>query len=65
MTSQGTDTGDSSLSLYGGGSYGGLIGSSGGGLDRLVGGLGPTLIYNQQLSLTDMQTNIDYFASRF
>ncbi len=64
-TSQGTDTGDSSLSLYGGGSYGGLIGSSGGGLDRLVGGLGPTLVYNQQLSTGDMQTNIDYFASRF
>jgi hypothetical protein len=65
MTSQGTDTGDSSLALYGGGTYGGLIGTSGGGSDRLVGGLGPTLVYNQQLSTTDMQTNIDYFASRF
>jgi len=61
-TSQGTDTGDSSLSLYNN-----LIkiGASGGGSDRLCGALGPTLIYTQQLSLTDMQTNIDYFASRF
>jgi len=65
MTSQGTDTGDSSLALYGGGTYGGLIGTSGGGSDRLVGGLGPTLVYNQQLSTGDMQTNIDFFASRF
>ena len=64
-TSQGTATGVSSLSLYGGGTYGGLIGTSGGGSDRLVGGLGPTLVYNQQLSTGDMQTNIDYFASRF
>lgn len=63
-TSQGTDTGDSSLSLDGGGA-GGKIGTSGGGSDRLVGALGPTLVYNQQLSLTDMQTNINYFASRF
>jgi hypothetical protein len=62
MTSQGTDTGDSTLALYNN-----LIniGVSGGGSDRLCGGLGPTLIYNQQLSTTDMQTNIDYFASRF
>jgi hypothetical protein len=64
-TSQGTDTGDSSLALYGGGTYGAQIGTSGGGPDRLEGALGPTLIYNQQLSLTDMQTNIDFFASRF
>lgn len=63
-TSQGTATGDSSLSLVGGGG-GGKIGTSGGGSDRLVGGLGPTLVYNQQLSTGDMQTNIDYFASRF
>jgi hypothetical protein len=62
MTSQGTDTGDSTLALYNDLVN---IGISGGGSDRLCGGLGPTLIYNQQLSTTDMQTNIDYFASRF
>lgn len=61
-TSQGTDTGDSSLSLYNNIIY---IGGSGAGLDRLVGALGPTLIYNTKLSDLEYQQNINYFASRF
>lgn len=65
-TSQGTDTGVSSLAgLYGGGTYGAKIGESGGGSENLQGALGPTLIYNTRLSDTEIQQNIDYFASRF
>lgn len=41
------------------------IGVSGGGSDRLVGALGPTLIYNRRLSDSEYQQNINYFSSRF
>jgi hypothetical protein len=41
------------------------IGASGGGLEALVGALGPTLIYNKRLSDTEYQQNISYFSSRF
>jgi len=62
MTSQATDTGTSDINLFNNRIR---IGVSGGGSEPLVGALGPTLIYTQQLSTGDMQTNIDYFASRF
>lgn len=65
-TSQGTDTGLASLAgLYGGGTYGAKIGESGAGNENLEGALGPTLIYNTRLSDSEIQQNIDYFASRF
>ena len=60
-TQQGTDTGVT-INLYNNIIY---IGASGGGFDRLVGALGPTLIYNRRLSDSEYQQNIDYFASRF
>lgn len=60
-TTQGTDTGVT-INLYNNIIY---IGASGGGLDRLVGALGPTLIYNRRLSDSEYQQNITYFSSRF
>lgn len=60
-TQQGTDTGVT-INLYNNIIY---IGASGGGFDRLVGALGPTLIYNRRLSDSEYQQNINYFASRF
>ena len=60
-TQQGTDTGVT-INLYNNIIY---IGASGGSFDRLVGALGPTLIYNRRLSDSEYQQNINYFASRF
>ena len=60
-TQQGTDTGVT-INLYNNIIY---IGASGGGFDRLVGALGPTLIYNRRLSDSEYQQNITYFSTRF
>lgn len=60
-TTQGTGSGVT-INLFNNWIY---IGAAGGGLEPLVGALGPTLIYNRRLSDSEYQQNINYFSSRF